>query len=595
MSPAARRMTLAILALHGVLLLITLPDYFVSIDSGYHVSLARWYGEHGTAWWDHINFGPQGRPNLQGPLLHMAIGYLGRMLGGDGMDYVRANAVLGLLQWLSAMLTAWFFARRCGGEWAALFAITLLSGALFTSISFAVGIPSGWIFIFSAWAAWCFVEGRLALAILFTTAAIYTHLGGYAMAPMAIFVAAVLTRRWRALAIVGVATAILTSPYTIHFLWNLEWYRGQRGDEALLLAPLIYIPAAFGMVRLLRKPGKNVFLLAWLAAPAVWIVQDYKRFLLQAPLVLAVIAGTELARLRERIAPRFRGVFVASLVALGTIFPLTLPALAFELMWNFGPRSPRMLDWSERKQLADVIGRSRLNDRLVNAWNPTQCIAMAVFVPMMFEGGHWVEVQPREYSARRLSAGVKVYAVPVPPDDPVLRDLGSAGFLTSHGGTLLNSVVTLDGPAKLDTAARSLASIGAREADWLAKYSENNRMPSVGELLSAEAVRRYRARAREQRTHAGRIEAAMLVYARALEKDHPDYARVARAAAGDFGEMANLLGDEATLAFRSEADHRQLQANLAEWARGVRCFDGQVLPTPEFDRINKKMFHDYLR
>ena len=344
MSAGARRAAIAILGLHFVLLLLSLPDYFVGIDSGYHVSLARWYGEHGTAWWDHINFGPGGRPNLQGPLMHMAIGYLGRMLRGDGMDYVRANAILSLVQWMAAMFTAWFFARRYGGDWAALFAVTLLSGALFASISFAVGIPSGWVFIFSAWAAWFFVESRLFLAVLFTTAAIYAHLAGYAMAPLAVFVAAVLTRRWKALAIVGGAVALLTSPYTIHFLGNLEWYRGRRGDEALMLAPLTYIPAAIGIVRLLRHPRENVFLLAWLAAPAPWIVQDYKRFLLQAPLVLAVIAGIELAQFREWMAPQFRAVFAGGLVVLATIFPLTLPALAFEVMWNFGPRSPRMLD-----------------------------------------------------------------------------------------------------------------------------------------------------------------------------------------------------------------------------------------------------------
>jgi hypothetical protein len=333
------------------------------------------------------------------------------------------------------MFTAWFFARRYGGDWAALFAVTLLSGALFASISFAVGIPSGWIFIFSAWAAWCFVEDRLILAILFTTAAIYTHLGGYAMAPLGVFVAAAIGRRWKALAIVGSATAILTSPYTIHFLRNLEWYRGKRGDEALMLAPLIYIPAAFGIVRLLRRPRENVFLVAWLAAQTPWIVQDYKRFLLQSALVLAVIAGIELARFREWIAPRFRIAFTACLGALATLFPFTLPALAFEVMWNFGPRSPRMLDWSERKQLAEVIGRAGLDRRVVSVWNPTQCIAMAVFVPMTFEGGHWVEVQPRVYDARRLSAGVKVYALPVPPEDPVLRSLADRGFLTIHGGT----------------------------------------------------------------------------------------------------------------------------------------------------------------
>jgi hypothetical protein len=593
MSKPARAATIALIALHGILLLMTLPDYFVSIDSGYHVSLARWYGEHGAAWWDYINFGPGGRPNLQGPLMHMAVGYLGRILGGGGMDYVRANAILALAQWAAAMFTVWFFARRYGGDWAALFSVALLSGALFASLSFAVGIPSGWAFIFAAWATWCFVEDRLPPAILFTSAAIYSHLAGYAMAPLAILVAAALQRRWKALAIVGGATAILTSPYTIHFLGNLAWYRGRRGDEALMLAPLTYLPAAFGIVRLCRHPRRNVFLAAWLAAAAPWIVQDYKRFLLQATLPLAVIAGLELARFRDWMAPRFRTAFTAGLTALATIFPFTLPALAFEAMWNFGPRSPRMLDWNERRQLAEVIGHAGLNHRLVNTWNATQCVSMAVFVPMTFERGHWVEVQPRVDPAQRLSAGVKVYALPVPPDDPALRDMAARGLLTIHGGTWLNSIVTLNGPAPLGEAARNLARVGSQEAAWLAEYSRNNRMPRLGGLLSTEAVQRYRARAREQRTRAGRIEAAILAYAYAQEKDHPDEARGARGAAGGFGEMANLLGDEATLGFRSEADHRRLQADLAQWSREIRCFETQEMPSPQMSQIDSKLFRDY--
>ena len=220
---------------------------------------------------------------------------------------------------------------------------------------------------------------------------------------------------------------------------------------------------------------------------------------------------------------------------------------------------------------------------------------MAVFVPVMFEGGHWVEVQPPAYSAPRLSAGVKVYALPVPPDDPVLRDLAEAGLLTIHGGTPLNSIVTLNQPAPLETAARDLARIGAQEADWLATYSENNRMPGVGELLSTEAAARYRTRARQQRTHAGRIKAAILVYAYALEKDYPGYALRARGSADGFGEMANRLGDEATRDFRTETDHRQLKANLAQWAREIHGFDSQVLPTPGMDHINQKLFQKYFR
>ena len=102
------------LALHAVLLVVALPDFRVSIDSGYHVSLARWYGEHGTAWWDHINFGPGGRPNLQGPAMHMAIGALGRVLGGTGDDYVLANAILGVLQWAAALFTAYCLRAELG-------------------------------------------------------------------------------------------------------------------------------------------------------------------------------------------------------------------------------------------------------------------------------------------------------------------------------------------------------------------------------------------------------------------------------------------------------------------------------------------------
>jgi hypothetical protein len=46
---AARVVTFAIIAVNAFLLLISLNDYRVSIDSGYHISLARWYAEHETA------------------------------------------------------------------------------------------------------------------------------------------------------------------------------------------------------------------------------------------------------------------------------------------------------------------------------------------------------------------------------------------------------------------------------------------------------------------------------------------------------------------------------------------------------------------
>ncbi|MCU0247722.1 MAG: hypothetical protein MUC42_14200, partial [Bryobacter sp.] len=570
-----------------------LPDYFVGIDSGYHVSLARWYGEHGTAWWDHINYGPGGRPNLQGPLMHAAVGYLGRLLGGDGMDYVNANAFLAFLQWIAAMGTAWFFARRYGGDWAALFAVALLSGSLFTSVSFSVGIPSGWVFIFSVWAAWFFVEQQLIASVLCTSAAIYAHLAGYAMAPLGVLVAAVLLRRWKNLAIVGASTLLLTSPYTIHFLRHLEWYRGQKGDTALLLAPLVLVPAAVGIVRILRHPRENAFLVAILFAPAPWLVQDYTRYLMQAPLVLAVIAGLELSQWRNWLGARIRPVFAALFIALATLYPFSLPALALEVMWNFGVKHPRMIDWPERRLLAETIRRSGLQQRLVNAYNPTHCIALAVFTPLTFQGGHWVEVQPPVNLARRISAGAKVYVLPAPADDPVLRELADRQLLTVHGGSDRNSIVTLREPPPLEAAAREFARVGAVEAEWLARFAKNNRMPGVAELLSVEAIAKSRARSREQRTRAGRIKAAALVYAYALEKDHRDRAERARSLAGGFGEMANLLGDEATLDFRSEADHHRLQANLAAWAAQLRTLPATLLVSPELERATRELM-EYL-
>jgi hypothetical protein len=103
----------------------------VTIDSAYHISMGRDYAQHGLVPWDRINFGPGGRPNLQGPLLQAAIGGLGRLLGGRGDDYVLANAILAVIQWAAAMGTTAFFTFWLGGEIAMLLAVALLSGAAF--------------------------------------------------------------------------------------------------------------------------------------------------------------------------------------------------------------------------------------------------------------------------------------------------------------------------------------------------------------------------------------------------------------------------------------------------------------------------------
>ena len=144
--------TVAIFLANLILLAISIPDYRVPVDAGYHISLAQWYAHHGVALWDHINFGPGGRPNLQGPALHIAIAILGTILGGKPDNFITANAILAIAQWCAAVCTAYFFARRFGGDIAAMFTVALLAGSAFVSASFYVGIPSGWLFIAAPWA-----------------------------------------------------------------------------------------------------------------------------------------------------------------------------------------------------------------------------------------------------------------------------------------------------------------------------------------------------------------------------------------------------------------------------------------------------------
>jgi hypothetical protein len=204
-----------IVSVHGALLFSTLTDWRVTLDSGYHVSLARAYGEHGLVVWDQINFGPAGRPNLQAPLMHVAVGAIGRVMGGTGRDYVLANAMLAAMQWAAAIATAAFFALLLGGEWAMLLAVALLGGAGFAAASFAVGIPSGWLFILIPWAIDFFLRRRLVLAAVVASAAIYVHIAGLVTVPLGIAMAAVLSRRWRDLVVVGLAIAIITAPLLV--------------------------------------------------------------------------------------------------------------------------------------------------------------------------------------------------------------------------------------------------------------------------------------------------------------------------------------------------------------------------------------------
>jgi hypothetical protein len=207
-----RAALVAVVGLHFALLAASLPDYMVGVDSAFHVALARQYGEHGAFFWDAIHYGPAHRPNLQGPAMHVAIGLLGRLLGGSGDDYIRANALLGLGQWCAAIATVVFFARRCGATARRSSPRPRSRAARSRRARTALGSRRAGCSSRRR-AIHFFVARRLALATAATALACYAHLGGFVTALLGVAVAALLTRRLRDLVVVAAGVAVVTAPY----------------------------------------------------------------------------------------------------------------------------------------------------------------------------------------------------------------------------------------------------------------------------------------------------------------------------------------------------------------------------------------------
>jgi hypothetical protein len=592
-SPGARVATWAILGLHGALLLLMLPDYFADNDLGYHISLARQYADHGTFFWDSLNWAPTGRPNLQGPLLHMVVAAVGLALGGQGWDFVHAFALLAVLQWAAAMLTALHFARIFGGDVAGLVAAALLSGGIWSSGSFMAGVPSGWIFILTPWAIEFFLRERYVACALATSAVMYVHLGGAPVAPFGVFLAALFTRRWVGLARVAAMTAVLTSPYLIHFIRNLEWYGGQRGFVAGSGNWLLYALAVPGLVWLLFRPRAGLFLLLWAAAPLAWAFQDGLRFVLQSTVAGAAIGGVMVAWLLHRYRKR-RAAAVTVLVILATVFPLSIPSLPVEFAWAMGRGFPRELDWLEAEALAQVVDEAGLEDRLFSTYYDSMCGAMSVFTPVRQERGHWGEVRPLVDPAAAVPAGEKVYLLPVPPEDGLLDRLEGQGLIRVHGGGTETSVVTLEDAPSLGSVAPMLAEILEDEALWLADNAVPNTFPDVVTLfVSEDALPNRRRVMAEQKAHAGRAQLAVLIYAAAVESADADIAAGVRASARGWGSVANFIGDETAIDYVDEVRFQRFQVNLRDFADAVGDLGASLLPTPELDEATDRLFADF--
>lgn len=594
----ARRAAWGIFGLNFILLAASIGDYRVSIDSGYHVALAEWYAHHGAAWWDHINYGPVGRPNLQGPALHIAIAVLGSFLGAQPSDFILANAILAVAQWCAAIGTSFYFARRIGGDVAAMFAVVLLAGSGFSSASFYVGVPSGWIFIAIPWAVYFFLNDRLLLATLATTLGCYAHLGGFVTAPLALLIAAIIEGRWRALAKVGIATAILTLPYWVHFLENLAWYRGRHAPESLRFDTLILLLGIGGFLWIASRPRIDTFLVAWAVGPLGWLFQDYHRFILQSSLAASVLGALLLTHLMGRISREpTRAAFAWGMVALATVFPLSIPSLAGEISWDAGIRYPRMLNWNEARRLAAIIQANHLNGRLLAAYQFSLGPAIAVFTPVTLEKGHWVEVQPLHDPANNLSAGAKTYVVPLAPDDPELVVLARQGLIKVYGGTDNAAVVTLGMRAKPAAARTLFVAAVAQNAQWLSRYAVNNGtppLPDMMNLMTAAGRAAHRRTLDIQRFHAGRMEMATLIYAYALESAAPAEATRLRIAAMDFGTVASYLSDADPLGRKSQSRHAQFRRNMEALAIAVSEHPGDPLSvSADVGSAMRRLFGEY--
>lgn len=556
--------------LHLGLLLATLSDYRVSVDAAYHVSMGREYAEHFLYFWDHIHYQPGGRPNLQGPLVHFVIGMLGRVLGGSADDYVLANAILGTACWLFGVFTVFFFSRAYGTDRAALLAVAVFTGSVWGSGSFYVNLPSGWLFVLTPWAIHFFLKGRLLWAVLATTLACYSHLGGFATAPMGLVLAAFLASQWRHLMTVAMGAALLTSPYWIHFLLSINSYVGITNESAWMIDPLANLFGVAGLLAVLRSPRNHAFLVAWAVAPIAWLFQDTGRFLVHSSLAGAALGGIAIGGyLEQRRGSALCTAGTVLLVLLATFFPLGPPGLGAEFTW-LTTRFPRPLDWKEIESISSVIRDKGLDKRLIYG---TYGSGLSLWADARIEGGHWKEVQPSTKPAKDIRVGDRAYVLPLSPEDLLLRDWQGRGFLTVHGGGRWTSVVTFERRLSVKRAVHTRNLAWQSEAQWFASHCEHIAPGDWFAVFTDPAEIPRQRTAREQcRTPVGRIEAALLLWAYALEPHKWELSRNVHDCAKGLIKLAAIVGNESIAEYRTPAWHQQMREKMEALASAAREF-----------------------
>jgi len=132
-----------------------------------------------------------------------------------------------------------------------------------------------------------------------------------------------------------------------------------------------------------------------------------------------------------------------------------------------------------------------------------------------------------------------------------------------------------------------------REVAWLIENAEPNLFPPATMLFNVSEIRTLRESMAIQKAHVGRIQLAVLLYAYAIEAEHPKVAAGVRRSARGWGGVANFIGDETALDYIDEVRFARFRTNLAEWAREVQTLRESELPTPELDEATDRLFDEF--
>jgi len=124
------------------------------------------------------------------------------------------------------------------------------------------------------------------------------------------------------------------------------WFSGVRNYSALLFDPMLDVLGLLGLIAALKHPRAHALVLAWAIAPLAWLVEDPGRFILQSGLVASVLGGMMVAGWIERRQENRRTIWAAILIAIATLCPFGVPALAAEISWAAGLRYPRAINWN---------------------------------------------------------------------------------------------------------------------------------------------------------------------------------------------------------------------------------------------------------